>query len=134
MTQRPQKRLRFDGVEQHTESGKNEVRVLFSFGEKLIRTSSPADDNPAGILKAAAEASLKAIEEACNGKFSCSLADLDHVNALGKDLVAVLVNVTFEAKQVQVFGSCQISGNELETAVRATLNATNRLFELALRG
>ena len=134
MTQRPQKRLRFDSVEKVAESGSNRVKVLFSFGDRVISTSSPADDNLAGALKAAAEASLQAIEQACEGRFSCSLADLDHVNALGKDLIAVLVNVSFEAKQVQVFGSCQMSGNELETAVKATLNATNRLFELALRG
>jgi hypothetical protein len=32
-----------------------------------------------------------------------------------------------------VFGSCQISGSEIDAAVKATLNATNRFFELAMR-
>jgi hypothetical protein len=34
---------------------------------------------------------------------------------------------------VQVFGSCQIAGNEVDAAVKATLNATNRFFELSMR-
>jgi hypothetical protein len=129
-----QKRLRFDRVEVYKDEGdERRVQVVLALGERAISTSSLSEDNDRGSLRAAAEASFKAIEEACDGKFRCVLADLDHVNALGKDLIAVLVDVSFEGKQVQVFGSCQISGSEIDAAVKATLNATNRFFELAMR-
>ena len=62
-----------------------------------------------------------------------ALADLDHVNALGKDLVAVLVDIVFENKNIQVFGSCPIAGPEIDAAVKAALNATNRFVELSMR-
>ncbi len=77
---------------------------------------------------------MKAIEESVEGRFTAVLADLDHVNALGKDLIAVLVDVVFESKEVQVFGSCQIASSEIDAAVKSALNATNRFFELAMRG
>jgi hypothetical protein len=55
------------------------------------------------------------------------------VNALGKDLIAVLVDVNFQGSDVQIFGSCQIAGHEIDCAVKSALNATNRIFELAMR-
>ena len=84
-------------------------------------------------LEAAAVATLEAVQEAAANKFTCSLSDLDHVNALGKDLMAVLVDFKFEGRDVQVFGSCQITGSEVDCTVKAVLNATNRMFELAIR-
>ena len=128
------KRLRYDLAEVSEETGERcRVDVTFSFAERKIKASGTADGNDGGALKAAAMATLKAVEEAVEARFSCNLADIDHVNALGKDLIAVLVNVNFEGKQVQVFGSCQISGNEIDAAVKAALNATNRFFELSTR-
>ena len=78
-------------------------------------------------------ATLKAVEATVDHRFTAHLADLDHVNALGKELVAVLVDISFENKDVQVFGSCQIAGPEMDAAVKAALNATNRFVELSMR-
>ena len=129
-----QKRLRFDHADLHEDAGQGcLVELTFTFGEMVVKTSATGECEGVGPLKTAATATIKAIEQAVEGRFGCSLADLDHVNALGKDLIGVLVNVNFESKQVQVFGSCQIAGNEIDAAVKATLNATNRFFELAMR-
>jgi hypothetical protein len=128
------KRLKYDQAE--VEGGPGErcrVEVTFSFAERKIKASGAVEGNDGGALKAAALATLTAVEEAVEKRFSCNLADIDHVNALGKDLIAVLVNVDFEGKQVQVFGSCQISGSEIDAAVKAALNATNRFIELSTR-
>jgi hypothetical protein len=45
----------------------------------------------------------------------------------------VLVDIKFQGRDVQVFGSCQIAGSEIDCTVKAALNATNRMFELAMR-
>jgi len=128
------KRLKFDLAELTEETGDQcRVDVTFSFGERKITATGTAGGTDGGALKAAALAALAAVEDAVEKRFSCNLADIDHVNALGKDLIAVLVNVDFEGKQVQVFGSCQISGSEIDSAVKAALNATNRFFELSTR-
>lgn len=132
MTNTPQKRLRFDRAET-TRQGDEQclVEVTLSFADRTLKSSAAESCEGVGPLKAAARASLEAMEQAVEGRFRCKLADLDHVNALGKNLIAVLVDIEFEGKQVQVFGSCQLSGNEIDAAVKAALNATNRFFDLA---
>ncbi|HYP29256.1 MAG TPA: hypothetical protein VE262_21275 [Blastocatellia bacterium] len=128
------KRLKYDRAEVNEDAGDRcRVEVTFSFAERKIKASGTAEGGDGGALKAAALATLTAVEEAVERRFYCNLADIDHVNALGKDLIAVLVNVDFEGKQVQVFGSCQITGSEIDAAVKAALNATNRFIELSTR-
>jgi hypothetical protein len=127
-------RVRFDRAELEREAaGRCRVVVTLSHAGRTIQASASESDQGVGPLKAAAVATLKAIEEAVGGRLTCSLADLDHVNALGRDMIAVLVNIEFEGKQAQLFGSCQIADDEINAAVKATLNATNRFVELATR-
>ena len=129
------RRLRFDRAELTEEAtGRSRVRVTLTLGQLVFQASaeSGAPENRSS-LKAAAEATLEAVQEAAANKFACSLADLDHVNALGKDLIAVLVDIRSQGRDVQVFGSCQIAGSEIDCTVKAVLNATNRMFELAMR-
>lgn len=128
------KRLRFDSVEVTQEpGGQHLVRVTFALGEMLVQAESESAADGIDLLKAAAAATLKAVQEAAANRFTCALADLDHVNALGKNLIAVLVDVDFGGRAVQVFGSCQLAGDEADCAVKAALNAINRIFELAMR-
>ena len=128
------KRLRFDHAENYQDaSGQYRIRVTLALGEELFQADAVETGDGSGPLKPAAAATLKAVQEAAAHKFTCSLSDLDHVNALGKDLIAVLVDIKFEGRDVQVFGSCQIAGSDIDCAVRAALNATNRVFELAMR-
>jgi hypothetical protein len=133
-TNSSQQRLRFDRAEL-IELDENQCRVDVSltFAERTIKKSVVGEIAGLGPLKAAAAAALLAIEAAVEGRVRCQIADLDHVNALGKDLIALLVDVQFEGKEVQLFGSCRVLGSEMDTAVKAALNATNRFFELALR-
>jgi|ERR1041384_201112 hypothetical protein len=134
MSTSSRKRLRFDRAAVSDEAdGRRRVSVTLALGERPFEAGASAQAESPGPLKAAAEATLKAVQEAAEHRFSCSLADLDHVNALGKNLIAVLVDVTFEGRDAQVFGSCQLGDSELDAAVKAALNATNRFFELAMR-
>ena len=128
------RRLKFDRAEVTEEAdGQCRVRVTLKLGQLIFQSGAAAAADGAGPLKAAAIATLEAVQEAAANKFTCSLSDLDHVNALGKDLMAVLVDFKFEGRDVQVFGSCQIAGSEVDSTVKAVLNATNRMFELAIR-
>ncbi len=128
------KRLRFDHVEsQTTESGTDLVKVTLAFGDTVVQQSEALADETLAVLKAAAKATLAAVTKVAARHFACDLVDLDHVNALGKNLIAVLVDINYDGKVTQVFGSCQVNGQELAAAVKAALNATNRFFELAMR-
>jgi len=133
MSTSSRKRLRFDGAEVAHEGGQCRVRVTFALGDELVQTEATDVADGTGPLKAAAVATLKAVQESAASRFTCSLSDLDHVSALGKNLIAVLVDVNFQGRDAQVFGSCQIAGTETDCAVKAALNAINRIFELAMR-
>jgi hypothetical protein len=128
------KRLRFDRAElTENATGLSCVKVTLTLGQLIFQaTADSGTPDGANSLKAAAEATLEAVQGAAADKFACTLADLDHVNALGKDLIAVLVDIRFHGRDVQVFGSCQIAGSEIDCTVKAVLNATNRMFELAI--
>jgi hypothetical protein len=130
-----QPRLKFEraDVRPHSE-GQVHVEVTFAFGQRPIVTSAVDDKQWPGPLRAASIATLAAIKEAGGAVFDCEIEELDRVHALGKELIAVLVNIDFEGRQLQLFGSCQIVESELVSAVRATLNATNRFVDLATRG
>ena len=133
-TSQGRRRLKFDRAEVTEEAdGQSRVRVTLTLGQLIFQADAAAADGTGGPLKAAAVATLEAVQQAAANKFTCSLSDLDHVNALGKDLMAVLVDFKFEGRDVQVFGSCQIAGSEVDSTVKAVLNATNRMFELAIR-
>lgn len=93
-TGRTQKRLRFDRTDVHEQTdGQCRIDVTFSLGERIVTASASGACEGAGRLKAAASAALKAVEETVERRFTCTLSDLDHVNALGKDLIGVLVDV-----------------------------------------
>lgn len=127
-------RIKFERAEVTSETAQG-VRIDLSFTHEdcAIRTSAESDPAGQSRLRAAASAALEAVQVASNSRIACSLADLDHVTAFGKDMIAVLVDIEFEGRQVQVFGSCQVSGSEIDSAVKAALNGTNRFFELAMR-
>ena len=129
-----QKRLRFERAQVVEEDlGRCRVEVTLTHAGRVVQAHATAANSGLGPLKAAAIAALLAVEDAAEGRFKCHVADLDHVNALGKDLIAVLVDVDFEGKDVQVFGSCPVQESDVVTACKAALNATNRIFELAMR-
>jgi hypothetical protein len=127
------RRLRFERAILHTDQdGSSRVEVAFTFGGQAITASAISPDPVKGPLKAAVLATLDAVERAVSNRLTCNLADLDHVSALGKKIIAVLVNIEFDGQAFQLFGSCQLAGSEIDVAVKAALNATNRFVELAL--
>lgn len=128
-------RLRFDyaRITSQTET-ECLVEVGLTFAHRPIQKSMRAATEPMEQLKGIAYVTLEAVKEAVENRFDCRIADLDHVYALGKNLIAVLIDIDFENKQIQVFGSCQITTSEADATAKASLNATNRFVELAMRG
>lgn len=126
-------RLRFDYAKIEESSEECRVEVALSLAGRRFQKTVTGKKDEISRLKSAAIATLEAVKESVENRFDCTLADLDHVHALGKNLIAVLVDVHFENKDFQVFGSCQIAGEVMDAAAKAALNATNRFVELATR-
>jgi hypothetical protein len=133
MSARPA-RLRFDSIERvnDVQNGHYDVKVKLSFEDKAFYGQSRGYDNRSNELEIAAMATLQAVEEFVQRRFECKLLEVDRVNALDRELIVLLVNVHFDERDIQIFGSCQTTNNILDATARAALDATNRYIELAL--
>jgi hypothetical protein len=83
-------------------------------------------------METAAAAALKAVESFVQQRFECRLIDIDRIQVVGSELIVLLVQVKYEDRELQIFGSCRATDNLLNTSARAALDATNRFVELAM--
>ena len=133
MSTRPA-RLKFDHIDQKAEGGKEWVEVTLSFGGRSVTGTSPATEPAEGRsgVRRTAMATLDAIETFVDNQFKCDLQEVDMVKALGKELVVLLINLDFEGRRIQLFGSCRINEDVMGAAAKAALDATNRYIDIVL--
>jgi hypothetical protein len=134
MSIQPRGRLKFDRVEERSEDGKVWMEVTLTFNGNAVMGRSPAVDESesrAGIRRAAL-ATLDAIEAFVDHQFRCELQEVDRVQALGKELVVLLISITFEGRSIQLFGSCRAIDEIAQAAAKAALDATNRYIDIVL--
>jgi hypothetical protein len=127
-------RLRLDFAKRidNENSGEFEITVQISFEERLFRGQCRGYINESDELELAASAALQAVEDFVQRSFECQTIELDRVNTLSKELIVLLINVRFDQRELQIFGSCLAAGDLLEASARAALDATNRFVELTL--
>jgi len=134
MSQQPRGRLKFDRVEEKSDDGKVWMEATLTFSGRTITGQSPSIDefeSRAGIRRAAL-ATLDAIEAFVERQFRCELQEVDRVQALGKELVVLLITINFEGRSIQLFGSCRAGEEIAEAAAKAALDATNRYVDIVL--
>jgi len=127
-------RLKFDRVQEHSAAGEVWMDVTLSFNGDVYTGSSPrvvADDSRVGIRRSAL-ATLQAIEKFVDRQFTCELQEADRVQALGKELVVLLISIEFEGRKIQLFGSCRAGDAVADAAAKAALDATNRYIDIVL--
>src|ERR1051325_10893832 len=100
----------------------------------MVTGRTPATDPSEGRagVRRTAMASLAAIEEFVGRQFKCDLQEVDRVKALGKELVVLLINLDFENRHIQLFGSCRITDDVMGAAAKAALDATNRYIDIVV--
>jgi hypothetical protein len=133
MSTRPS-RLRFDRIDHIVEDGKERVEVTLSFNGRTVTGRSPATEPGEGRegVRRTAMATLSAIEQFVEHQFTCELQEVDRVKALGRELVVLLINLEFEGRRIQLFGSCRIGDDVTSAAAKAALDATNRYIDIVL--
>jgi hypothetical protein len=127
-------RLKFDKIEERTEDGKSWIEVTLAYNGKPVVGRSPAveeSESRVGIRRTAL-ATLDAIEVFVDRQFRCELQEVDRVRALGKELVVLLINLDFEGRRIQLFGSCRTADDPMGATAKAALDATNRYIDIVL--
>jgi len=133
MSTRPA-RLKFDKIDHRADDGKHWVEVTLSFNGRAVTGRSPATEVGEGRegVRRTAMATLQAIEYFVESQFTCELQEVDRVKALGKELVVLLINLDFEGRRIQLFGSCRIAEDVPSASAKAALDATNRYIDIVL--
>lgn len=77
-------------------------------------------------------ATMDAVDQLVRGQFTMKLEQVDRATMFEREHVCVLIKVSFEGKEFELYGNC-LSGEDVAlTAARATLDALNRYIEIAL--
>ena len=126
-------RLKFESVERKSDGGRAWLEVTLSFGGRsLTRRSPDVNGGELAEARASALATIAVIESFVDGQFRCELQEVECARALEKELVVLLMNLAFEGRHVQVFGSCRTGSDTPAATARAALDATNRYIGLVL--
>ena len=133
MSTRPA-RLRFDSIRRVNDNDHEWVEVSLTYGGRTVVGRSPSADllETRGGIRRTALATLDGIGQFVDNQFTCDLQEIDRVSALGKELVVLLINLEFEGRKIQLFGSCRTGEDVLQATARAALDATNRYIEIVL--
>jgi hypothetical protein len=129
-------RLRFESI--RTESMGNRVRVLVTLGhgdEVLAGEANGLDTGP-GRLRAAAAATLQAVNHSCVGRARFEVEQTATVQAFDREyvLVGVLGSSPYLGRRpVSLTGAQPVDLDAESAAALATLKAVNRTLSLVLR-
>lgn len=125
-------RLDFDNLRlAHSEKARCVVLVALTESNKDVQVGTyEGDDTSIGRLECAAKATLQALESAAQHRVEF---DLDLVRSLNSPrCVVVILSLSKPAGEpsMRLCGTCLVEdGDPLHAAIKAVLQATNRLFE-----
>ena len=125
-------RIKFEGLElTQLSNGRCTGRVTLTWhpGDEFVGTSEGIGSQT-GLLRCAAEATLRALNLAVGERITLELLGVKTIKAFDAMIVVVSLSsrATPKDHEHRVAGSCVIKGNPPDAAVRAVLTATNRVL------
>ncbi|MBL8150266.1 MAG: hypothetical protein JNN15_10115, partial [Blastocatellia bacterium] len=121
------------------EDGNVEIKVVLESQTGTFTGSVTSDSNLDAQRRASVQATIEAIYTSLTRRVQFEISQVS-VRNMGEDeskFVVVLLKTDYFIKPVgesmELFGASHITSSELEAAVRATLNATNRTISLLLK-
>lgn len=129
-------RLVYAGLESEKSDDRLSVRVTLTLGDEEYVGEAEELDAGAGRMRAAAEATLAAIAQACGGNVRLDLESTAVVHALGREyaLTAVLAgSPSLGRHPLRLAGAHSIAAGSEIAAIFAVLKATNRIVARTLR-
>lgn len=110
--------------------GRKAARVVLTWSDDAeYEGVAEGDDAPHGQLRAAAEATARALVEACQERFTLEVLAVKAIEAFDTIIVVVSLSSRIDTLAERLVGACLIRGREpARGAVLAVLDATNRLI------
>lgn len=133
---RVRSRLRFDGLEHaRTPDGSGRVTVRLEWQEENHEGTASCLETQQGVLKAASkaalEAMLRAVQDSGRDPLELEVVGVKAVRAFDGWVVVTRVNGKSGPDQYRLLGAapCEHEDDLPDAAVRAVLNASNRVLE-----
>ena len=130
-------RLRFDRLDHTTtQDGLGRVSVRLEWGGQIFEGTVPCLDTQQGLIKAASQATLSATlaSRPSNGqehRLALEVVGVKAVKAFDGWVVVASINGSRGAEKMRLLGAapCEGESDLPEAAVKAVLNASNRVME-----
>lgn len=125
------RRLTFDKLRlEHFKQDQCVVLVALTVaGGDVFFGTRAGEDSPSGQLECAAQATLRALESAAEHQGGFDLQLIESMSQVNAVVVQVAFSEPAGRQTLQLCGSSFVKDMPLHAAVRAVLQATNRLFE-----
>jgi len=125
----PARRARFLKVRvEPVRTGITAVSVELEWDNEIFTGRSEGESIPAGEMRSCAQATLKALHAVLDGAASFNLIGIKATRIFDTDLIAVLLRSEQASENQQLIGAALVVEDPHHAAVRAVLNATNRLL------
>ncbi len=124
-------RLAFDKLRiEHFDNNTCVVLVVLTWPRgDVFFGASEGEDSDTGQLGSTAEAAIRALEQAADHRVAFELERVQQVSESNTVLAYLSISKPAAEHIRLLCGSCVTNGKPLHAAVKAVLNATNRLFE-----
>ena len=127
----PHPRIVFDGLKpKSTPDNGNVITVYLTRPDgKSFEGTYEGENSPTPQVKSAATATLRALEAVADGRVAFTLQRAIEMSELNTVLVHLSISIPAGDNVLLLNGAGFVNGQPLDAAVKATLQATNRVFE-----
>ncbi len=119
-------RFRFRSINYTAENGKAEIMITIDAGSSSHTAKLSGPNTRQNRLRLIAGATLSAVEKSLNIEGMLTVGEVQKVHFSGQNVIAAAVFLRLHNQEEVLIGTAINRGDELETAVRASLDAINR--------
>lgn len=125
---RDEARLRIKSIEYCVNDMKISVKVILERDDTMYEGTASGPYTSSNILKLIAVATLKAVQASIGFSDIFELEAVTAMDLSGKKIIVCLVNCIYGNNEKTLCGSAIVDADKKEAAVKATLDAINRLL------
>lgn len=119
-------RFLFRSITFKSEGGKAEIIITVDASDESYTAGVSGPNTSQNRLRMVASATLEAVEKSLGVKQILSVSDTQKMHLCGQNAIAVGVCLRSGSQEDLLLGTAINKGDDLETTVRATLDAINR--------
>jgi len=119
-------RFLFRSITFKSEGGRAEIIITVDASDESYTAGVSGPNTSQNRLRMAASATLEAVEKSLGVKQILSVSDTQKMHLCGQNAIAVGVCLRSGSQEDLLLGTAINKGDDLETTVRATLDAINR--------